>query len=77
VSALADAIVYAAEVAAGHDGRAEVVLALRHQNGAESRLRLEADEAFRVLEASGAASFADLVGQPFGALADALRAPRG
>jgi hypothetical protein len=72
-----EAVVCGAEVAAGHDGRAEVVLALRHANGAESRLRLEADEAFRVLEASGAASFAELVGRPFGTLASALRSARG
>jgi hypothetical protein len=59
-------------LAAGHDGRAELVLVLGYANGASARVRLDEEAAEPVLAAAGVARIEDLVGRPWDILAAAL-----
>ena len=59
-------------LAAGHDGRAELVLVVGYANGASARVRLDEEAAEPVLAAAGALRIEDLVGQPWDILAAAL-----
>jgi hypothetical protein len=60
---LDDAVVEGAEIAAGHDGAAELMVRLRHGNGAVSSVTLDPETGFDLLRAAGAASLDGLVGQ--------------
>ena len=60
---LAGAEVIGAEVAAGHDGAADLVVRLRHENGAEGVVVLDTETGFDLMRAAGAASLDDLVGR--------------
>jgi hypothetical protein len=62
------AVVTAAEIVAGHDGAAELLIRLRHANGATSAVTLDPETGFDLLRAGVAASLADLVGKPWLAL---------
>jgi len=66
--ALDAAVVMRAEIVAGHDGAAELMIRLRHANGAESAVTLDPETGFDLLRAGSAASLADLVGQSWLAL---------
>ncbi len=46
VPGLDDAVVVGAEIVAGHDGAAELLVRLRHGNGAQSAMSLDAETAF-------------------------------
>ncbi|HEY2710132.1 MAG TPA: hypothetical protein VGI95_18970 [Caulobacteraceae bacterium] len=59
---LDDAVVAAAEIVAGHDGAAELMVRLRHGNGVLSSVTLDPETGFDLLHAAGAASLGDLVG---------------
>jgi hypothetical protein len=67
-AALDDAIVEEAAIVAGHDGAAELMIRLRHANGALSAVTLDPETGFDLLRAGAAASLADLVGRPWLAL---------
>jgi len=60
---LDDAFVVAAEIVAGHDGAAELMVRLRHGNGALSSVTLDPETGFDLLRAAGASSLDGLVGQ--------------
>jgi hypothetical protein len=60
---LDDAVVEAAEIVAGHDGAAELLVRLRHGNGALSSVTLDSDTGFDLLRVAGAASLDRLVGR--------------
>jgi hypothetical protein len=60
---LDDALVEGAEIVAGHDGAAELLVRLRHGNGVSSALTLDPQTGFDLLRAAGAASLDGLVGQ--------------
>ena len=62
---LDDAVVEAAQIVAGHDGAAELMVRLRHGNGAVSCVTLDPETGFDLLRAAGAASLDGLVGQPW------------
>jgi hypothetical protein len=64
-----------AVLAAGHDGRAELVVEVTYANGATARVRLDEEAAEPVLEAAGIERIEDLIGRPWHILG-ALR-PRG
>ena len=68
-----------ARVAPGHDGHAELVLLLRHGNGASDRLTLDAAAAERLLERCGVDDIAALAGQDWRHLMHVLETqpPRG
>lgn len=63
------AIIEDAEVAAGHDGRAELVLRVRYPNGACARVRLDEEAAAAALDGAGVASLDDLRGKAWDILA--------
>ena len=60
---LDDAVVEGAQIVAGHDGAAELMVRLRHGNGAVSSVTLDPETGFDLLRAAGAASLDGLVGQ--------------
>jgi hypothetical protein len=64
-SGLDDAIIESAEIVAGHDGAAELLVRLRHGNGVLSSVSLDADTSFDLLRGAGADSLDGLVGQPW------------
>jgi hypothetical protein len=68
------ATIEAAELAAGHDGRAEIVLRVRYPNGASAQVRLDEEAAAQALDAAGIARLDDLIGKAWDILAPP---PRG
>jgi hypothetical protein len=62
---LDDAVVEGAEIVAGHDGAAELLVRLRHGNGALSAASLDPETGFDLLRAAGASSLDDLIGRPW------------
>ena len=56
-------MVVGAEIVAGHDGAAELLVRLRHGNGAVSHVTLDAATGFDLMRAGRAASLDGLVGQ--------------
>jgi len=59
---LDDAFVEGAEIVAGHDGAAELLVRLRHGNGASSAVALDPSTGFDLLRAARAESLDGLVG---------------
>jgi hypothetical protein len=59
------AVVIAAAIVAGHDGAAELLVRLRHENGVEDALTLDPETGFDLIRATGAASLDALVGRPW------------
>ena len=53
----------AAEITAGHDGRAELVVHVRHENGVVAPVMLDAETGFRLLAGRGANELAALIGR--------------
>jgi hypothetical protein len=64
-----------AVLAAGHDGRAELVVEVTFANGATSRVRLDEEAAEPMLEAAGVSRIEDLVGRHWDILAAHLAEP--
>jgi hypothetical protein len=61
--------IVAADLAAGHDGLAEVSVTVRYANGAERAICLPCDVIDAALDRAGVTDLADLVGRPWTALA--------
>ena len=59
------AVVLAADIAAGHDGEADLIVTLRYENGVVGVVTLDTETAFEIMQSCGAASSADLVGRPW------------
>jgi hypothetical protein len=59
----AEAVIVGAEIAPGHDGAAELLVRLRHPNGAEDTVSIDAEIGFRLMRNCGAADLAALAGQ--------------
>lgn len=64
-----DARITDALLAAGHDGRAELVVVVTWANGASARIRLNEEAAEPLLEAAGITRIEDLIGRPWDTLA--------
>ena len=62
VRGLDDAYVEGAEIVAGHDGAAELLVRLRHGNGVASAVALDPSTGFDLLRAAGAESLDGLIG---------------
>lgn len=60
-----EATIVGAEIAAGHDGAAELVVRLRYANGALGAISVDADAGFRLMENCGASELSGLAGQPW------------
>jgi len=58
-----EAMIEGAEVVAGHDGSPELLVRVRHPNGAVSPVVLDEETGLKLLAACGAASVDDLAGQ--------------
>jgi hypothetical protein len=58
---------------AGHDGRAELSVGLRHPNGGGSVVRLDEEAARYILDQAGVKQLEDLRGRPWDILKPALR----
>lgn len=58
-----DAIIVAADLIAGHDGSAELLVRLRHPNGAEDPVILDEETGLRLMKNCGAAGLGELLGQ--------------
>jgi hypothetical protein len=56
-------MVVGAEIVAGHDGAAELLVRLRHENGVEAPVVLDPATGFGVMEAAGVSRLDDLVGR--------------
>jgi hypothetical protein len=56
-------VIIGAEIAAGHDGSAELVVQLRYPNGAEEPVVLGAEKGLELMQRCGAASLDDLAGR--------------
>ena len=57
-----DAVIIGTEIAAGHDGRAELVVELRYANGGIGRVTLDTDAGLRLLRNCGVSDTAHLIG---------------
>ena len=67
-----EAIILDAAVAPGHDGAAELVISLRHPNGAVESVALDGEIGFHLMKSCGVASAADLAGQPWRRILEGL-----
>ena len=56
-------MVVGAEIVAGHDGAAELLVRLRHENGVEAPVVLDPATGFELMEAAGVSRLDDLVGR--------------
>lgn len=66
-------MIVSAEIAAGHDGAAELVLKLRYPEGGEGSVALDGARAFALMRACNADTLADLCGQPWKRLSETLQ----
>lgn len=57
-----EATIVSAEIAAGHDGEAELVLALRYQNGVVGHVVLDAGVGFELMRNCGVETIGALAG---------------
>ena len=57
-----DAVIVGTEIAAGHDGRAELVVELRYANGGIGRVTLDTEAGLRLLGNCGVSDTARLIG---------------
>jgi hypothetical protein len=60
---LSEAVIVAAEITAGHDGQAELVVRVRHENGVVSDVVLDGDTGLRLLAGAAADDLGALVGR--------------
>lgn len=60
---LDEAVIVGAEIVAGHDGTAELVVRLRHPDGSEGPVTLDEETGLRLMEACGATHLDELAGQ--------------
>jgi hypothetical protein len=68
----ADARIERAEIAAGHDGTAEMALSIRYENGELGQVVVDADTGFSVMRACGAADLAGLIGRSWREVSEGL-----
>lgn len=52
-------------IAAGHDGQAQLIVQIRHENGALGSVTLDAESARKLMESCGVESVDDLRGEPW------------
>ena len=59
----AEPVIETAEIVAGHDGSAELVVRIRHPNGVLGSVTLDADTGLELMNKCGASKLDDLAGQ--------------
>lgn len=60
-----EAVIVGAEIAAGHDGAAELLVTLRYANGSQAQVAIDAEAGFALMRNCGASDLAGLTGQPW------------
>lgn len=60
-----EAIIVGAQISAGHDGAAELLVRLRYGNGAEDAIAIDAEAGFELMRNCGASDLSGLAGQPW------------
>ena len=60
---LSDAVVVGAEITAGHDGEAELVVRVRHENGVIATVTLDGETGLRLMAGSDSGDIEALVGR--------------
>ena len=68
----AEAIIIGAQIVAGHDGSAELLVNLRHPNGAESPVVLDEATGLKLMKTCGAAHVDDRTGQSWRRIVEGL-----
>ena len=58
-----EAVIVGADIVAGHDGSAELVVRLLYPDGSELPVLLDEDTGLKLMEACGASSLEELYGQ--------------
>ncbi len=69
---LEGAVVTGAEIGAGHDGAADLVVRLRHENGAESTVMLDTETGFDLMRAARVESLQQLIGRAWRDIVEGL-----
>lgn len=69
-----DASIARVQLAAAHDGEAELIVILAYENGGETEIALDAFAADHLMRACGAGCADDLVGRGWRHVRDALEA---
>jgi hypothetical protein len=59
------AVIVGAEIVAGHDGQAEMVVRVRHENGVVAPVVLDGRTGFRLMANQGADDLTALIGRPW------------
>jgi len=70
---LTEPVIEHAEIAPGHDGQAELFLAIRYENGALGNVTLNAKCADKLMRDCNAESIAALAGQPWQKILNVLK----
>jgi len=60
---MVEAVIVGAEIVAGHDGSAELLVTLRHANGVEAPVQLDEATGLKLMAACGASHVDELAGQ--------------
>jgi hypothetical protein len=60
-----EAVIVRAEIVAGHDGTAELLVTLAYSNGATGAISLDQQTGLDLLAACGASGMNELIGQPW------------
>ena len=68
-----EAVIVGAEIVAGHDGAAELLVRLRHANGVEAPVVLDEDTGLKLMTACGVSHVDDLKGQSWRRILEASR----
>ena len=58
-------VIIGVEITAGHDGQADLVFRVRHENGVVSPIVLDGDASFSLMEADASGDVSSLVGRPW------------
>jgi hypothetical protein len=67
-----EAVIVSAAVEPGHDGEAELIVALIHPNGARETIALDAELGFHLMTVCGVNDAAGLAGQPWRRILEGL-----
>ena len=67
-----EAVIVGAEIVAGHDGSAELLVRLRHPNGVEAPVQLDEATGLKLMAACGASHVDDLKGQSWRRIVEGL-----
>jgi hypothetical protein len=67
-----DAVIIDAEIAAGHDGRAELFLRLRYENGVEGSVTLDGAVGLALMRSCGAEDISNLAGHSWRKILEGL-----